>query len=167
MNAAAVCHEATRAFAAVAQPHSLARAYARFLMRWPWSDFLTITYRPGEAPKDVGRVWRDFRYFTNNLNCDLYGRNWSRRAEGVLYAAAVERHQSGEPHLHAMLGTPGARFGAEERQQWKAWLERRFGRTDFQAVKWDERVAQYILKTAATTNEIELSPTLTTAHRRC
>lgn len=69
----------------------------------PWDLFLTLTSEKRTHPE---ALHKRFRYCTNMLADELYGRAARRNGNPIEYANGIERHKSGWPHSHALLRVP-------------------------------------------------------------
>lgn len=68
---------------------------------YPWEWFCTFTF---SRPTHPEAALRYFKAWVRRLNIDLYGRNYHKEFHGGVYwVVALERHQNGNPHLHALL----------------------------------------------------------------
>jgi len=137
---------------------ALSDAYGEFLRRYEWQWFATLTYRNPPRFNHVENALRHFRKFTNRLSCEIDGKNWSRHGRGVHYVVSVERHLSGDPHVHALIGA-GKYMGSYMQRCQSEW-RRNHGLALIESPYSVEAVCRYVTKTAATDNEIEYSANL-------
>jgi len=78
-------------------------AWGEWLGHRPWDLFLTLTSERKTHPE---ALLKRFRYCTNKIGDQLYGRHWQRSGTGPEYVVGMERHKSGWPHSHALLRLP-------------------------------------------------------------
>lgn len=106
---------------------ALVSEWERFLARWTWHWFATLTFKPDRAtpyerrprPTHPERGDKLFRVWISQLNRRVFGVRWYKRRQGVRWCRATEPHKSGRIHFHALLG---ARELA--RVSRFAWMER-------------------------------------------
>lgn len=93
----------------------LSEAWSAYLQQYSWDHYSTFTFRPITRAIGLNRtsvsfvhpesVQKALRRLTNELNKEIFGeRFWKRPHEGIIVAAAMERQQSGNPHIHALMG---------------------------------------------------------------
>lgn len=102
-------------------------AWATWISGTTWQAFLTMTSEGRTHPE---ALLKRFRYCTHIANDAIYGRRWERRDQGCQWVAGVERHQSGWPHLHAVLRFPEFDLAGDQ------------GREFFPIAPWQERFTQ-------------------------
>jgi len=73
----------------------------------PYEYWGTLTYGkaeeiPAAHAEDI--VARRFRYFVSEINKGIYGKRWIRSGRGVWGVMAIEKHLSGYPHHHFIMG---------------------------------------------------------------
>jgi hypothetical protein len=84
-----------------------------YLSALEWSHFATFTTRVAKTPDEILRQTR------------RYIRNLERAAQGpVHWFGAVEETNSGQPHLHALIGGCKMLGNAEVQRPWKVGLSR-------------------------------------------
>ena len=137
----------------LSEPANLRQAWAEYIIRLPeiagapfeyWGH---LTYKnaeeiPAHHAEDI--VARRFRYFTGEINKRLYGKRWIRKGAGVWGAIATEKHISGYPHHHFIMGGEGLRAGLRRLEIKDMW-----GNLFGFARVWDyqgEAAARYITK---------------------
>jgi hypothetical protein len=97
----------------VSQPKTLRQAWEKYIsclpeiMGQPYEYFGSFTYRdaeeiPSRHAEDIVR--KRFSWFLVNVNEAIYGRRWKRQSKGVWGVMATEKHLSGYPHHHAIVG---------------------------------------------------------------
>lgn len=102
--------------------HTLRQAWGEYIARLPeiigepFEYWGTLTYRsaeelPARHAEDI--TSRRVGYFIGQVNTAIYGRRWKRKGESVWGAVATEKHLSGYPHHHLIMG------GAKLRQTLK------------------------------------------------
>ncbi len=75
-------------------------------MRWRWEWFATYTFARSTHPEAASKA---FRVWVNMVNCELYGRNWARRGEGMGWVRGLEWQRRDVVHYHALVcGVRGA-----------------------------------------------------------
>ncbi len=85
-----------------------------------------FTYRDAEEiptrhAEDIVR--KRFAYFVGEVNKVVYGKRWMRKGLGVWGAMAIEKHLSGFPHHHAIIGGDGLRQGIKRVEMMNIWDE--------------------------------------------
>lgn len=143
----------------------LRQGWVEFLGRWQWDWFCTFTFDPAKHSSPNGMVHPEkgvkaFRLFVNELNCELYGRNWKRRDEGVHYALALEFHKSGILHLHALVGAERDLNEVALRTAWKEWWYEHFGIARIERPNDSNNVRGYCSKYVAKGGDLLLSENL-------
>jgi hypothetical protein len=119
--------------------------YADWILEWMPVDmlFITGTFDKSRCAVDVDGAARKFRGWVRRIN-RWYGGDRYRRKWGwsfFAYAGSVELHESGDPHLHALIGAD-VDYGLCHR----AWnLE---GMLWVRRVNWNREAALYVLKYA-------------------
>lgn len=104
----------------IPEPQSIRQAWAEYIIRLPeivgqpYEYWGTLTYRkaeeiPAHHAQDI--VERRFRYFAKEINSRIYGKRWERNGKGIYGAIATEKHLSGYPHHHFIMGGAGLRAG--------------------------------------------------------
>jgi hypothetical protein len=103
---------------------------------------------------------KSWRWFTHQLNVELYGKNWKRVPHGgVVSVCGQEFHKSGKVHFHALLGAPDLDLNAAaSRYAWQEVWFREFGRNQIEQPKCQGDVARYVSKYVAKDGEILFSP---------
>lgn len=111
----------------------LTEAWSAYLQQFSWDHFSTFTFRPIVRPVGLNRqeityihpesVQKALRRLINELNKEIFGqRYWKRPHEGIIVAAAMERQQSGNPHVHALMGNIPSRISRKGIESW--WFEK-------------------------------------------
>jgi len=76
-------------------------AWCQFLGRWQWEWFCTLTFRDIVHPEAADKA---FRYFVSQLNRQLYGPRWYRKAYGGLpWVKGLEYQRRGVIHFHCLF----------------------------------------------------------------
>jgi hypothetical protein len=130
----------------------VAEGYAALMGRYALPLFVTQTFANRSHPEAVCKA---HRYFVGLLNNALHGKNWRRK--GVIGAQSilgVERHRSGYPHSHAVIGHADLDLGADEYQPLRIALKLRceeewgFARLEVasSAVEVNAYVSKYVVK---------------------
>ncbi len=99
-------------------------------------------------------------HFINNLNSELFGKNWKRRGDGVFFVLALEPHKSNVLHMHALLGAVTDLNNMALRVHWKEWWYREFGIARIEQPKDAGDVQGYCTKYVVKGGDINLSDTL-------
>jgi hypothetical protein len=106
-----------------------------------WANFITaipdkvgepfeywghLTYRnaeeiPSRHAEDV--TARRFAYFVGEINKIVYGKRWMREGNSVWGALATEKHLSGYPHHHFIMGGQGLRQSVRRLTLMDMWDE--------------------------------------------
>lgn len=77
------------------------KAYGEWLAGYNWQWFCTLTFREPPHPE---RAEKTFGYWIHRINQKMYGRRYKKRHDGIYWVLALEYHQSGVIHFHALLG---------------------------------------------------------------
>lgn len=97
----------------------LRSAWGDWLIEHPWQTFWTITSDKRTHPEAILKRWR---YLSATVSRDLYGRRWAARQAGLRWVVGLERHKSGNPHLHALAYAPGCNLddvATFSRREWQ------------------------------------------------
>ena len=134
--------------------------YAQLMGRFALPLFDTQTFVNRSHPENVLKA---HRYKVALWNDELHGRNWRRKGvTGVQWVLGIERHKSGYPHSHAVLGHPDLDLGAAEfsalRRIMRLTAEAEWGFCKLEVAKSAEHVNGYVSKYIAKDGEIEFSP---------
>ena len=106
------------------------RDYASWTELYEWDHFAGLTFRVGLTPE---RVLGAFKIWVRRLE--------QRAQRRVCWCVALDRHMSGELHLHCLIYAAGALPGADVQRAWsKGWS--RLAR-----FRHDVGGAAYVLKT--------------------
>ena len=136
------------------QPPQITRqAWAEYLIGLPkiigapFEFWGTLTYKnaeeiPAHHAEDI--TSRRFKYYTGEINKRLYGKRWIRSGKSVWGAIATEKHLSGYPHHHFLMGGEGLRAGLRRLDLMDMW-EHLFGYARVQDYK-GSAAARYITK---------------------
>jgi hypothetical protein len=127
----------------------------------PWQIFPTVTSDHRTHPEALLKRWR---YMWSRVNRELYGNNWSRRAEGVRWVAGLERHASWNPHLHGMVYAPGFDLtdpGVFPFTRWHGEFKATGGNVDLKVIQSPAALLAYITKYVLKDGEISWSDGLT------
>lgn len=110
-------------------------------------------------------VVKAHRYTLNVLNTELHGNHWRRR--GVIGAQSllgVERHKSGQPHSHAVIGHPDLDLGAPEfsalRRSLRLTCEDEWGFAKLEVAESSAHCNAYVAKYIVKDGEIVISDRL-------
>lgn len=115
----------------LSQPANLRQAWADYIIQLPrtigqrYEYWGHLTYRkaeeiPSHHAQDI--VKKRFDYFTREINTRLYGKRWMRQGKGVFGAMAIEKHKSGYPHHHFIMGGEGLRAGMRRLEMMDMWF---------------------------------------------
>jgi hypothetical protein len=118
--------------------------------------------RGGTHPEGVAKA---HRHTLNLLNREIHGNNWKRRGlAGAQSVLGIERHKSGDPHSHAVIGHPDLDLGAPEfsalRRSLRLTCEAEWGFADLQVAKSQEHCNAYVSKYIVKDGEIIISDQL-------
>lgn len=111
----------------------LTAAWSTYLQQYAWDHYSTFTFRPIVRAIGLNRqsvsfvhpeaVQKALRRLTNELNKEIFGERFYKRPhEGIIVAAAMERQQSGNPHIHTLMGNIPATKSRFEIMNW--WYEK-------------------------------------------
>lgn len=79
----------------------LQKEWAEYLSTYHWQWFVTLTFR---FPPHPEQAFKSFRYWVHYLNRKLYGTRYYKKTTGIFWTLALEYHQSGVIHFHALVG---------------------------------------------------------------
>lgn len=79
------------------------KAYSQWLSAEKWDAFLTLT-DPGLSHPEA--MYKRTRYFMNQVNKSLYGKNYWKRGQGIEHVIGLERQTRGSVHSHSLLRLP-------------------------------------------------------------
>jgi hypothetical protein len=124
--------------------------------------FLTQTFRHRSHPEAVIKA---HRYTMHLFNSELHGQNWRRKGvAGVQSLMGVERHKSGYPHSHAVLGHGDVDLGAGElswlRRSIRLTCEEEWGFAKLEVAKSAAHCNAYVSKYIVKDGEIYISQRL-------
>jgi hypothetical protein len=139
---------------------AVAEGYASLMSRYAMPVFVTQTFENRAHPETVVKA---HRHFLNLWNCELHGNHWKRRGiEGCQSILGVERHKSGQPHSHAVVGHPDLDLAAPEfsplRRLMRLTCEDEWGFAKIEVAESQEHVNAYVSKYICKDGEIEISP---------
>lgn len=141
-------------------PASLAEAWSIFLSRYTWDWFCTFTFREPTHPEAAAKA---FRYFTNELNKRVHGRNWQKRQDGGVYwVRALEWQRRDVLHYHALMGDVEDLNARTRRLEWMDWwnLPQHFGFAKIELPIARVAVANYVSKYVTKGGEVDVSDNL-------
>jgi hypothetical protein len=138
---------------------AVAQGYASLMGRFAMPLFLTQTFVNRSHPEAVTKA---HRYTLGLLNTELHGNNWRRRGiVGAQSIMGVERHKSGYPHSHAVIGHPDIDLGAPElsalRRTLRLTCEAEWGFAKLEIAKSPEHCNAYVSKYIVKDGEIVIS----------
>jgi hypothetical protein len=116
----------------------------------------------GTHPEAVAKA---HRHTLNLINRELHGNHWKRRGiVGCQSIQGIERHKSGFPHSHAVIGHPDIDLGAPElsvlRRDIRNVCYAEWGVNDLQVAKSSEHCKAYVAKYIIKDGEILLTDRL-------
>jgi len=175
--------KATSDKAYVSGTAAVREGYAALMGRFALPLFLTQTFRRGHkaerlAPRTVAAliggsryrqagthpeaVAKAHRHTISLLNDELHGNNWRRRGiVGAQSLLGIERHKSGDPHSHAVIGHPDIDLGAPEfsalRRELRLTCEAEWGFAKLEVAKSPEHCNAYVAKYVVKDGEIVIS----------
>ena len=77
-------------------------AWTRWLAKYNWQWFVTLTFRYEVHPEAARKL---FGVFVHGINQQLFGRHYYRRSRtGIYWVVALEYQKRGVIHFHALLG---------------------------------------------------------------
>ena len=122
-------------------------------MQW----FCTLTFRDWPHPEHAFKI---FRVWTNEINRQLYGRQWRKRSDGIYWVLAWEYQKRGALHFHALLGDAIDLNTRTRRLDWKdRWYELA-GIAQVQEIKGHAAVERYVSKYVAKDGQLDFSRSL-------
>ena len=131
---------------------NVAAGYADLMGRYALPLFVTQTFAKRSHPEAVCKA---HRYFLSLVNVELHGKNWRRKGIiGAQSIVGVERHKSGYPHSHAVVGHPDIDLGSDFHRPLRAALKARcedewgFARLEVasSAAEVNAYVSKYVVK---------------------
>ena len=143
----------------MANKQHLQSEWTRWLARYPWTWFVTLTFRYGVHPE---QAHKRFMRFVHIINQQLYGRNYHKRpGTGIYWVLALEYQKRGVIHFHALmaddfnLNTRLSRKVQEQRWEKMAGFARIYPIDDRMTA-----VTGYVSKYVAKDGELEVSETM-------
>ena len=138
---------------------AVAEGYAALMSRFALPLFLTQTFEDRSHPEAVAKA---HRYTCNLINRELHGNHWKRRGiVGVQSIMGIERHKSGWPHSHAVMGHPDIDLGDPQlsplRRQIANTCYEEWGIAKLEVAKSREHCNAYVSKYIVKDGEIVLS----------
>lgn len=138
---------------------AVSEGYAALMGRYSLPLFLTQTFERRSHPEAVAKA---HRFTLGLLNRELHGNNWKRRGVvGAQSLLGIERHKSGFPHSHAVIGHPDIDLGAGElsalRRALRLTCEEEWGFAKLEVAKSAEHCNAYVAKYIAKEGEIVIS----------
>lgn len=141
---------------------ALSGGYVELVSRYPLPIFTTQTWRVRTHPEAALKA---HGYLMHLATSELFGKNYRR--SGVLplqWVAAIERHKSWNPHVHALCGHPDIDLAAAELGQFRAHMKaianEEWGWSKFEVIKAQDDARSYVIDYAAKTGELFFSPHL-------
>lgn len=125
-----------------------AEAYRDWLSVYPWTNFLTLTFKPsgptGSCHPEKGD--KIFRKFLDEVNKLIWGKRYKKQyRKGVIVARAVEKgKRGGLLHYHCVLGRVPDYIDCEMLE--KLWIFVGGGFCRIERVKSTKDVVQYMAK---------------------
>lgn len=115
--------------------------------------------RAGTHPEAVAKA---HRHFLGMLNDELHGNHWRRRKiVGAQSVLGIERHKSGQPHSHAVIGHADLDLAAREfdcvRHALKQRCEKEWGYARVDVAKSQDDANAYVSKYIVKDGEIVIS----------
>lgn len=143
------------------------QAYTDWLGGRPWDLFLTLTDAGLSHPE---HMYKRTRYFMSLINRKLYGRNWSKRTEGIEHVIGLERQKRGSVHSHSLIRIPT--LDVRDRHQfplsyWHRVANDLGGFAKIELPKCQGDVVDYVTKYVCKEGEIYLSYSLNPEAPRC
>lgn len=138
--------------------HNPANAYGDWISAaYPWQWFITMTSRNRTHPE---AMLKRFKVAVCKTHRTYLGRN-PRMSDQVVWVAAMERHKSGNPHLHALAWQRHDlnKLSSFSRREFQRILEELSGWSKVEAPRSNGCVSGYVAKYLSKEGEIEFSPT--------
>lgn len=143
--------------------YQLRRAWGEFVDQWPWEWFATFTFA---HETHTERGLKLFRVWCSMLSRGIYGPRWHKRDPyGVRFIVAVERHKSGNIHLHALLAGVGDIRRLTWMDKWEE-LDELAGYPRIYPVENNTAVSSYVTKYVTKGGDFYLSQNLGSASRK-
>lgn len=127
-------------------------AWIRFLDRWSWCWFVTLTFRGDYVHPET--AYKRFRVFISQINRMLYGIRWYKHGQGVRWCLALEWQKRGVLHYHALIGG----VGVEDLRR-LSWMDRWHELAGFariEPIRSSEAVRRYVSKYVVKGGELDL-----------
>ena len=137
------------------QPEGLDQAWVRFLGRWPWDWFATLTFRDCPHPERADKL---FRVWVSKLNRKLYGVRWSTHGHALRWARATEYQRRGSIHFHVLIGGDG--LADQRRLSWMDEWHKLGGMARIEVPDVTDAVLTYCAKYVTKQGQIDLSDSL-------
>jgi len=96
----------------------LVDAWCNFLSKIKWEVFITFTFVSKVHPEAAEKMLH--KYF-HILNCEIYGKNYSRRDVHLLWFGSLEYQRRGVIHFHCLV--KNIPFPYNYRRLQKMWLD--------------------------------------------
>jgi hypothetical protein len=123
--------------------------WSKFLGRWEWEWFATLTFRHEIHPEAADKR---FRVLISMGNRELYGPRWSKKRRGIRWIRALEYQRRGVIHFHALLSGIGNLRRLSYMDRWN----RMAGFAKIEPIKNAEAVRRYVSKYVIKGGEIDL-----------
>lgn len=136
----------------------VAQVYGEYLAAaYDWQWFVTMTSKKRTHPE---ALFKTFRYALSQMSRHYLGRR-PKPVHRIVFVAALERHKSGNPHLHALMWHRDDlnRFSPSSRSEFRAKLEHLSGWSRVEPPNSNGSVAGYCAKYLAKDGELQFSPT--------
>lgn len=150
---------ASQALALPLNRRNVAEGYAALMARYAMPLFLTQTFGGRVHPESVTKA---HRHTLNLLNREMHGNRWRQKGiAGAQSILGVERHKSGNPHSHAVIGHPDVDLSAPElsplRRSLRLTFEAEWGITKLEVAKSAAHCNAYVSKYIIKDGDIVLS----------
>lgn len=132
-------------------------AYTQWLSAEPWDYFLTLT-DPGLSHPEA--MYKRTRFFLNQVNQDLYGKQWWKRTTGIEHVIGLERQTRGSVHSHTLFRLPhhdASDPAVFNMKGWQVFAQELGGFAWLEPPQDSERTTRYVCKYVCKDGEIYIS----------
>ena len=121
----------------------LRHAWGEFVSQWEWEWFVTLTFSEWVREEKARKL---FRIWMSKLNRSLLGPRWHKRPLAqAKFIMAIEPHQNGNLHMHALVSEVRDLRRLTWMDNWEK-LDRKTGFARITAVKNNGGVSNYVSK---------------------
>lgn len=142
----------------------LRQGWLDLLNRYNWRYFVTGTFAPDLIRRPTPeRIQKLINSMLHEVNRACWGRRWKKRTRGFSLVAVLERHKSGEFHVHMLMDAPEDASDFDVAVPARVWWWRKCGRLDCGAVTDKTGLLAYFLKDVGKGSDVHFSASLAPA----